>query len=52
MPLKEEGSQYELLQDIINTIIHEVMLQDLPLIEPHELSHISYDQKKDKYFCN
>ena len=47
MKLKESGPQYELLQDIVNLIVHSFM--DNQMLEKHELTHIRYDYKKQYY---
>ena len=44
MKLKESGTQYELLQDIINLMIHIYL--DNWIVEKHELQHIHFDYKK------
>ena len=50
MKLKENGSQYELLQDIVNIIIHSYLNNGI--VEKHELQHIHFDYKKQYYTLN
>ena len=47
--MKEEGPQFELLQDIVNIILTSIMTQDPPLIEKHEMQHVNHDKKTGRW---
>ena len=47
MSLKEEGSQFELLQDI-NSLIINAML-DNQILDKYDLSHVKYNKNTQRY---
>ena len=47
MKLKQEGTQFELLEDIIHLIVKSCV--DQKLLEKHELVHVKQDYQTKKY---